>query len=236
MADMAAGDPEPGFPVPCQIDRTTPTFIPNTGAGVRSDVNSWFGARGSFNGLSPIAGRLPGRSTARGGASLELGIGGATQLSDSDVRPFGALGGARGWRLRPRPGDGGRGAWGVRFPGLIGAGGAALFAPSLQALPAPPAPARQIDPAQAEAAASAFPGLSPPIAVVVPPTFAVAFRGLETRPGILAMGLGLLAVNRLPMSRSRAILCAIGPVPPQPFGVLQLAPVLQLPRDAVAMP
>lgn len=136
-------------------------------------------------------------------------------------------------------GTGALGAWGVSFPVLIGAGGVALFALSLQALLAPPAPARQIDPGQVEAAAIAFPGLFPPIAVVVPLIFAVAFPGIETKLGILAMGLGLIIVNWLLMLRSKAILRAIGPVPLQlfgaVFGVLQLALALQFMRDAVAM-
>ncbi|RDC67455.1 MarC family protein [Rhodovulum sp. 12E13] len=136
-------------------------------------------------------------------------------------------------------GTGALGAWGVSFPVLIGAGGVALFALSLQALLAPPAPARQIDPGQVEAAAIAFPGLFPPIAVVVPLIFAVAFPGIETKLGIIAMGLGLIVVNWLLMLRSKAILRAIGPVPLQlfgaVFGVLQLALALQFMRDAVAM-
>lgn len=130
-------------------------------------------------------------------------------------------------------------AWGVSFPVLVGAGGVALFALSLQALLAPPAPARQIDPSQVEAAAIAFPGLFPPIAVVVPLIFAVAFAGIETKLGILAMGLGLIIVNWLLMLRSKAILRAIGPVPLQlfgaVFGVLQLALALQFIHDAIAM-
>lgn len=128
---------------------------------------------------------------------------------------------------------------GVSFPVLIGTGGVALFAISLQALMAPAAHSRQIDPAQVEAAAIAFPGLFPPIAVVVPLIFAVAFPGLETKLGILAMGLGLIAVNWLLMLRSKAILRAIGPVPLQlfgaVFGVLQLALALQFMHNAWAM-
>jgi len=130
-------------------------------------------------------------------------------------------------------------AWGVCFPVLIGAGGVALFALSLQALLALPAPARQIDPSQVEAAAIVFPGLFPPIAVVVPLIFAVAFAGIETKLGILAMGLGLIVVNWLLLLRSKAILRAIGTVPLQlfgaVFGVLQLALALQFISDAIAM-
>lgn len=136
-------------------------------------------------------------------------------------------------------GTGVLGAWGITFPVLIGAGGAALFALSLQALLAPPAAGRPVDPSQVDAAAIAFPGLFPPIAVVVPLIFSVAFPGLEVKLGILAMGLGLVAVNWLLMLRAKAIIRAIGPVPLQllgaVFGVLQLALALQFIRDAVAM-
>lgn len=146
---------------------------------------------------------------------------------------------AGGFVLSVVVGTGALEAWGVSFPVLIGAGGVALFALSLQALLAPPAPARQIDPGQVEAAAIAFPGLFPPIAVVVPLIFAVAFTGIETKLGILAMGLGLIVVNWLLMLRSKAILRAIGPVPLQlfgaVFGVLQLALALQFIHDAIAL-
>jgi multiple antibiotic resistance protein len=136
-------------------------------------------------------------------------------------------------------GTGVLGAWGITFPVLIGAGGVALFALSLQALLAPPAAGRRVDPGQVEAAAIAFPGLFPPIAVVVPLIFAVAFPGLAVKLGILAMGLGIVALNWLLMLRAKAILRAIGPVPLQllgaVFGVLQVALALQFIRDAVAM-
>jgi len=62
---------------------------------------------------------------------------------------------------------------------------------------------------------------------------------MEVKLGILAMGLGLVALNWLLMRRSKAILRAVGPVPLQllgaVFGVLQLALALQFIRDAVAM-
>ena len=136
-------------------------------------------------------------------------------------------------------GLGALGAWGVSFPVLIGAGGVTLFALSLQALLTPAGHGRQMDPAQVPASAIAFPGLFPPIAVVVPLIFAVAFPGLETQLGILAMGLGLVALNWLLMLRSKAILRAVGPVPLQlfgaVFGVLQLALALQYISDAVAL-
>lgn len=136
-------------------------------------------------------------------------------------------------------GTGVLGAWGITFPVLIGAGGAALFALSLQVLLAPPATGRQVDPSKIEAAAIAFPGLFPPIAVVVPLIFAVAFPGLAVKFGILAMGLGIVVLNWLLMLRAKSIIRAVGPVPLQllgaVFGVLQLALALQFIRDAVAM-
>jgi multiple antibiotic resistance protein len=136
-------------------------------------------------------------------------------------------------------GTGVQGAWGISFPVLIGAGGVALFALSLQALLAPTATARRIDPSHVDAAGIAFPSLFPPIAVVVPLIFAEAFPGIEVKLGILAMGLGIVALNWLLMLRAKAILRAVGPVPLQllgaVFGVLQLALALQFIHDAVAM-
>jgi small neutral amino acid transporter SnatA (MarC family) len=57
-------------------------------------------------------------------------------------------------------GTGALGAWGVSFPVLIGAGGVALFALSLQTLLAPPAQGGQMDAAQVHAAPSPFPASS----------------------------------------------------------------------------
>jgi small neutral amino acid transporter SnatA (MarC family) len=75
--------------------------------------------------------------------------------------------------------------------------------------------------------------------VVVALIFAVAFPRLRDTCRIIAMGLGLIALNWLLMLRSKAILRAIGPVPLQlfgaVFGVLQLALSLQFMHDAVAM-
>jgi small neutral amino acid transporter SnatA (MarC family) len=136
-------------------------------------------------------------------------------------------------------GTGALGAWGVSFPVLIGAGGVALFVLSLQTLLSPPAQDGQLDAAKVHAASIAFPGLFPPIAVVVSLIFAVAFPGFATHAAIIGMGLGLIALNWLLMLRSKAILRAIGPVPLQlfgaVFGVLQLALALQFIHDAVAM-
>lgn len=130
-------------------------------------------------------------------------------------------------------------AWGVSFPVLIGAGGVALLALSLQALMSPPASPRRIDPAGIDAASIAFPGLFPPIAVVVPLIFVDAFPGIGVKLGALAMGLALVGVNWLLMLRAKAILRAVGPVPLQllgaVFGVLQLALALEFIHDAVAM-
>ena len=130
-------------------------------------------------------------------------------------------------------------AWGVSFPVLIAAAGVVLVALSLQALLTLPAGGPPLDPQKVPAAAIAFPGLFPPIAVSVPLIFATPFPGMETKIGILALGLGLIAVNWLLMLRSKAIIGAIGPVPLQlfgaVFGVLQLALGIQFIRDAVAM-
>jgi len=136
-------------------------------------------------------------------------------------------------------GTGVQGAWGISFLVLIGAGGVALLAMSLQALLAPPATGRLIDPTKVEVSAIAFPGLFPPIAVVVPLIFAEAFPAMQVKLGIVAMGLGLVALNWLLMLRAKAILRTVGPVQLQllgaVFGVLQVALALQFIRDAVVM-
>jgi small neutral amino acid transporter SnatA (MarC family) len=131
--------------------------------------------------------------------------------------------------------------WGVGFSTLVAAGGLVLVSLSLQALlfPASGAADPKLDPTEAQASAIAFPGLFPPIAVSVPLIFSVPFPGWETKLGILAMGLGLIAVNLLLMLHSKAILGAVGLVPLQlfgaVFGVLQLALGLQFIADAWAM-
>jgi small neutral amino acid transporter SnatA (MarC family) len=75
--------------------------------------------------------------------------------------------------------------------------------------------------------------------VVVPLIFATAFPGIGVKLGILAMGLGLIAINWLSMCRAKAIMRAIGPIPLQLLGavfvVLQLALALQFIVDAVFM-
>ncbi|WP_096786206.1 MarC family protein [Rhodobacter sp. CZR27] len=128
--------------------------------------------------------------------------------------------------------------WGVSFPALIAAGGAALFALSLQAL-LQPTSAPPADAAAPSAAAIAFPGLFPPIAVSIPLIFSVPFPGRETKAGLVAMGLSLVLVNWLLMRRSKAILRRVGPVPLQlfgaVFGVLQFALALQFLINATQM-
>lgn len=131
-------------------------------------------------------------------------------------------------------------AWGVSFPALIAAGGVVLLALSLQSLLSPVAGAAPtLDPERTPAAAIAFPGLFPPIAVSVPLIFAAPFPGGETKLGILAMGALLIGVNWFLMLRSKTIISAIGPVPLQlfgaVFGVLQLALAIQFIINAVRM-
>jgi len=131
-------------------------------------------------------------------------------------------------------------AWGVSYPILILAGGVVLTALSLQTLLSPGSGAgTSPDPETIPAAAVAFPGLFPPIAVSVPLIFSVPFPGWETKLGILAIGGALIAANLLFMLRSKAILRAIGPVPLQlfgaVFGVLQLALGLEFISDALGM-
>jgi multiple antibiotic resistance protein len=131
-------------------------------------------------------------------------------------------------------------AWGVSYPILIMAGGVVLTALSLQTLLSPaagsgPSP----DPQTMPAAAVAFPGLFPPIAVSIPLIFSVPFPGWETKLGVLAIGGALIAANLLLMLRSKAILRAVGPVPLQlfgaVFGILQLALGLEFISDALAL-
>jgi small neutral amino acid transporter SnatA (MarC family) len=131
-------------------------------------------------------------------------------------------------------------SWGVSFPALIAAGGVVLIALSMQALLLPSAgPPSGIDPEKTPAAAIAFPGLFPPIAVSVPLIFVTPFPGWETKAVILVMGAALIIANWLLMLRSKAILRAVGPVPLQlfgaVFGLLQVALGLQFVLDAWAM-
>ncbi len=145
---------------------------------------------------------------------------------------------AGGYLVTVLMGNGALSAWGVSFPVLIGAGGCALFALSLQGLlnPVTVSGGRGVT---TPAAAVAFPGLFPPIAVTIPLIFAVPFPGHANLAGLLVMGLGLIGVNWMLMRKSKAILKAIGPVPLQlfgaVFGVLQLALGLEFMVDAVFM-
>jgi hypothetical protein len=91
--DTAEAEEEPGFPIIYKDDRRELTFILNTGAGVYSDTNPWFGQPELFNEFNPLAGNLPGSQTTWGEAYLEFGIGGATQFGDSDYFLFGAVSG-----------------------------------------------------------------------------------------------------------------------------------------------
>ncbi len=131
-------------------------------------------------------------------------------------------------------------AWGVSFPVLIGTGGLILAILSLQGiLTVQPVPTEPLDPLKVSPATIAFPGLFPPIAVTIPLIFAVPFPGYDTKIVIIAMGLGLIALNWLLMRKSKAIMRAIGPVPLQlagaVFGVLQLALGIEFIVDAVRM-
>jgi len=131
-------------------------------------------------------------------------------------------------------------AWGVSFPVLIGTGGLILAILSLQnILTVQSVPGAPLDATKMSAAAIAFPGLFPPIAVTIPLIFAVPFPGYETKIAIIGMGLGLIALNWLLMCRSKAIMRVIGPVPLQlagaVFGVLQLALGFEFIVDAFRM-
>ena len=84
---------EPRFPVIIENDRTKLTYILNTGAGVYSDANAWFGAPQLFNAGNPLAGELPGDRATWGEGYLEFGIGGATRIGDSRFFAFGAASG-----------------------------------------------------------------------------------------------------------------------------------------------
>lgn len=146
---------------------------------------------------------------------------------------------AGGYVLAVVMGTGALTAWGVSFPVLIGAAGFALFALSLQSLLSPPSMSGRRDPATTTAAAVAFPGLFPPIAVTIPIIFSVPFPGATNLAGLVGLGLAMVLLNWLLMRKSKAILRTIGPVPLQlfgaVFGVLQLALGLQFMVDAVMM-
>ena len=85
--------PETRFPRIYKDDRSELTFIVSGGAGVYSDSNPWFGQPELFNEFSPVAGRLPGDGTTWSEAYVELGIGGATRVAESDFYIYGAASG-----------------------------------------------------------------------------------------------------------------------------------------------
>ena len=87
------------FPVLYKSDRSLFTAIVAGGLGVYSDGNAWFGQPALFNAYNPLAGHLPGASTAWTEGSLELGAGFATQLGDAPLYAFGALTGMKTWSV-----------------------------------------------------------------------------------------------------------------------------------------
>lgn len=87
------------FPVLYKSDRSLFTAIVAGGLGVYSDGNAWFGQPELFNQYNPLAGHLPGASTAWTEGSLELGAGFASQLGDAPLYAFGALTGMKTWSI-----------------------------------------------------------------------------------------------------------------------------------------
>ena len=130
--------------------------------------------------------------------------------------------------------------WGVGMPALIAAAGIVLIILSLHGMIAPPHEASPLsDVTGLRATQVAFPGLFPPIAVVLPIIFAAAAPTLANKVIILGLGLLILAVNWLAMRYSKAIMSAIGPSPLQlmgaVFGVLQVALGVEFVLDAFRM-
>jgi hypothetical protein len=72
---------------------------------------------------------------------------------------------------------------------LSKAGGLVLVALSLEALLVPAVLSASLDPVKTQAAAIAFPGLFPPVAVSVPLILATSFAGWEATIGVPALGL-----------------------------------------------
>ena len=87
------------LPVLYKDSRTLLTTIVAGGLGTYVDNNPWFGEPLLFNRFNPLAGELPRNRTSWSEASLELGIGGATQLGDSTFYAFGAVTGMRSWSI-----------------------------------------------------------------------------------------------------------------------------------------
>lgn len=86
-------------PILYQSDRSLLTAIVAGGIGLYSDDNAWFGQPALFNQYNPLAGHLPGASTAWTEGSLELGAGFAAQLGDAPLYAFGALTGMKTWSI-----------------------------------------------------------------------------------------------------------------------------------------
>lgn len=95
---LLLGDPS-AFPVLYEDDRSVLRAIVGAGLGGYADRNSWFGRPDLFIGTSPLAGKLPGRSNAWTEGYVELGLGGAAQVGDSNFYGFGALTGLFSWSL-----------------------------------------------------------------------------------------------------------------------------------------
>ncbi|MRN67685.1 alginate export family protein [Brucella sp. 10RB9213] len=87
------------FPVLYESNRAVLRTIIGAGLGGYSDVNAWFGRPDLFNGRNPLAGKLPGRSNTWNEGYLELGVGGAAQLGESNLYGFGAVTGMFSWTL-----------------------------------------------------------------------------------------------------------------------------------------
>jgi hypothetical protein len=84
------------FPVLYKDERTLLTAIVAGGLGVYSDGNAWFGRPDLFIPTSPSP---PGERATWTEGSLEAGLGGATQLGDSNFYAFGAITGMATWSL-----------------------------------------------------------------------------------------------------------------------------------------
>ena len=91
VAEAARKADKPAFPVLHEDDRSKLTIIANLGFGVYSYSNAWFGDPELFNASNPLAGELPGDSSTWVEGFAELGIGGITQIADSNVYAFGAV-------------------------------------------------------------------------------------------------------------------------------------------------
>jgi small neutral amino acid transporter SnatA (MarC family) len=106
-------------------------------------------------------------------------------------------------------------------------------------LAAGPSTSQGVPVAEARAAAVAFPGLLPPIAVALPIIFAAAAPSLANKAIIFGLGMLVLALNWLAMRHAKSILKIIGPTSLQllgaVFGVLQTALGIEFVMDAYRM-